>query len=801
MLDELRAAFGRSPSRDGLLLLLRRYLALGRPILLRSDLVDLFAELAAEPPASSLVGTPVEHLISTSQEATLSAPWVYLGVRPEIGRWRYLRIHTESLDLEEVSVSSYLEFRERVTDGGLGDQAWPLEVDLEPFSEGFPKLKERRSIGRGGEFMNRHLASRLFADPVRGLDRLFRFLSLHSCRGQQLMINAGIADHEALRRAVREADRHLAGRDPEAGWSEVAESLRVMGFEPGWGSTVGRMRETLQLLQSFLEAPDPGTFEALLDRIPMVFRIAIFSPHGYFGQNRVMGLPDTGGQVVYILDQVRALEREMARRLEEQGVDFEPEIAVVTRLIPENRGTSCDQRLEPIVGTRNARILRVPFRTASGEVVRHWISRFEVWPYLERFALEAEGALLAELGGRPDLVIGNYSDGNLVATLLAQRLKVTQFAIAHALEKSKYLLSALYWQENEPTYHFSCQFTADLVAMNAADCIITSTFQEVAGDDHGVGQYESYQSFTMPGLVRVVGGVDVFDPRFNVVSPGVDPGVYFPFTDGERRLRGLQPEIDELLFGDGLGDARGVLGEPDRPILLSIARMDRVKNLTSLVDWYGRSEGLRRQVNLVVVAGSVDPTSSADAEESAEIARMHELLERHHLDGQVRWVGRHLERPLAGELYRVVADRRGGFVQPALFEAFGLTVIEAMTSGLPTFATRYGGPLEIIEHGVSGFHVDPNHGDRAAELMADFFARSAADPEVWRAISEGAMERVRERYTWELYARKLMTLARVYGFWKYVTGLERTQTALYLQMLYNLVLRRRAGAMEGQPAD
>jgi len=29
-----------------------------------------------------------------------------------------------------------------------------------------------------------------------------------------------------------------------------------------------------------------------------------------------------------------------------------------------------------------------------------------------------------------------------------------------------------------------------------------------------------------------------------------------------------------------------------------------------------------------------------------------------------------------------------------------LTVIEAMGSGLPTFATRYGGPLEIIEEGV-----------------------------------------------------------------------------------------------------
>jgi sucrose synthase len=39
---------------------------------------------------------------------------------------------------------------------------------------------------------------------------------------------------------------------------------------------------------------------------------------------------------VYILDQVRALEQEMRRRLEEQGLpDIKPNIMVVTRLIPQ----------------------------------------------------------------------------------------------------------------------------------------------------------------------------------------------------------------------------------------------------------------------------------------------------------------------------------------------------------------------------------------------------------------------------------------------------------------------------------
>ena len=112
-----------------------------------------------------------------------------------------------------------------------------------------------------------------------------------------------------------------------------------------------------------------------------------------------------------------------------------------------------------------------------------------------------------------------------------------------------------------------------------------------------------------------------------------------------------------------------------------------------------------------------------------------------------------------------------------------------MASGLPTFATRYGGPLEIIQHGKSGFHVNPNEGDAAADLIADFLERAAADPSVWTRISEGALARVASRYTWRKYAERVMTLSRIYGFWKFVSNLEREETDRYLQMFYNLQYR------------
>jgi sucrose synthase len=439
----------------------------------------------------------------------------------------------------------------------------------------------------------------------------------------------------------------------------------------------------------------------------------------------------------------------------------------------------------------------VPFRSESGEVIPHWISRFDVWPYIERFSLEAEREILAELPTRPDLVVGNYSDGNLAAAIIGERLRVTKCTIAHALEKTKYLLSDLYWQDNEPQYHFSCQFTADLIAMNTADFIITSTYQEIAGTKQSAGQYESYHSYTLPGLHRVVDGIDVFDPRFNIVSPGSDPEIYFPFFESDRRLSGLHAELEDRLLNVDRPESRGDLSDPHKPVLFSMARLDRVKNLTGLVEWFGASERLRAAANLFLVAGFVDAESSSDTEEIAEIHRMHELMDRYQLDGQMRWV-KHVDRMIGGELYRFVADRRGAFVQPALFEAFGLTVVEAMVCGLPTFATCFGGPLEIIEHGVSGFHIDPNRGDRAADLMAEFFERSAEDPDHWTTISQGGIDRVNARYTWKLYAERMMTLARIYGFWKYMTNLEHAETRRYLEMLYALQFRPRAQAILDQ---
>jgi UDP-glucose:tetrahydrobiopterin glucosyltransferase len=45
---------------------------------------------------------------------------------------------------------------------------------------------------------------------------------------------------------------------------------------------------------------------------------------------------------------------------------------------------------------------------------------------------------------------------------------------------------------------------------------------------------------------------------------------------------------------------------------------------------------------------------------------------------------------------------------PKWVEAFGNVAIEALACGVPVIAYRRGGPAEIIEHGKSGWLVEPD---------------------------------------------------------------------------------------------
>lgn len=93
-----------------------------------------------------------------------------------------------------------------------------------------------------------------------------------------------------------------------------------------------------------------------------------------------------------------------------------------------------------------------------------------------------------------------------------------------------------------------------------------------------------------------------------------------------------------------------------------MARLDRVKNLTGLVELYGRNKRLQELVNLVVVCGD-HGNPSKDKEEQAEFKKMFDLIEQYNLNGHIRWISAQMNRVRNAELYRYICDTQGAFVQ------------------------------------------------------------------------------------------------------------------------------------------
>jgi glycosyltransferase involved in cell wall biosynthesis len=50
-------------------------------------------------------------------------------------------------------------------------------------------------------------------------------------------------------------------------------------------------------------------------------------------------------------------------------------------------------------------------------------------------------------------------------------------------------------------------------------------------------------------------------------------------------------------------------------------------------------------------------------------------------------------------------------------ETFGLTILEAMAFGIPVIVPPVGGPIELVEDGVQGFHIDSRNLDLLKEKV------------------------------------------------------------------------------------
>jgi glycosyltransferase involved in cell wall biosynthesis len=97
------------------------------------------------------------------------------------------------------------------------------------------------------------------------------------------------------------------------------------------------------------------------------------------------------------------------------------------------------------------------------------------------------------------------------------------------------------------------------------------------------------------------------------------------------------------------------------------------------------------------------------------------------------------------------------FLFPSFREPSGNVVFEAMSQGLPVIACDYGGPGYVVDSSC-GLKVAPSHPDDFASQLAERIVLLANQPDLFAALSAGALKRMRKIALWPTKIEAMLEL-------------------------------------------
>lgn len=408
---------------------------------------------------------------------------------------------------------------------------------------------------------------------------------------------------------------------------------------------------------------------------------------------------DTGGQTKYVIDLAKAL----AECDEIQQVDL-----ITRRIVDSNVSNDYNNPIEALVD--KVRIVRID---AGPE---EYIPKEQLWDHLDSF-MDNLTNWFNEQPRMPDLVHSHYADAGYVGVRLANLLGVPLIHTGHSLgrDKRKRLLArGVSREEIELTYNMERRIDAEEEILANADLVITSTHNEIEA------QYGLY---------------NYYDPeRMWVIPPGTDLTLFRPPKGNEK-----------INFASQL---KRFLNNPNKPLILALSRPDERKNILTLIEAYGDSKALQKVANLLIVAGCRNDISDMESGAQSVLTNILLLIDNYNLYGRVAVPKTHQSDEVPA-IYRLAATSRGVFINPALTEPFGLTLLEAAASGLPVVATENGGPVDIIANCKNGELVNPL--DKSA--ITDALLKLLQNKKIWSQKAKNGIKGVRKHYSWKAHVK------------------------------------------------
>jgi sucrose-phosphate synthase len=440
---------------------------------------------------------------------------------------------------------------------------------------------------------------------------------------------------------------------------------------------------------------------------------------------------DTGGQTKYVVELAKALgDHPNVSRVE-----------LLTRQIFDKKVDS-DYSLSEEKLSSNVSIVRLPCGP------RRYLRKEVLWPYLDIYV---DNVLqhLRKARRTPDLVHAHYADAGYVGSRLVQLLGVPLVFTGHSLGRvKKQRLAEKGSKEStiESQYNIAQRIEAEEITLGNANVVITSTNQEVEE------QYAIYENY--------------HPRRMMVIPPGVDLTRFHTKTEKQEENAPIKQQIDRFLE------------DPQKPMILALSRADERKNIASLIRAYGEHPTLKKIANLVIIAGNRDDISTMDKGARDVLTQLLLLVDRYDLYGRIAYP-KHHESDDVPKIYRIAAASKGVFINPALTEPFGLTLIEAAACGLPVVATNDGGPRDILGTCDNGILINPLD----IEEIAAAINKVLTDAALWDKYSRNSQQGAFKHYSWQSHVDKYLNVVKnVVGRPKRATDIATTKRSRLLSV-------------------
>ncbi len=433
--------------------------------------------------------------------------------------------------------------------------------------------------------------------------------------------------------------------------------------------------------------------------------ILMISVHGLIrgGELELGADADTGGQTKYVVELARALG-------ESPGVG---RVDLLTRRIGDPAvANDYGQESEPLGD--NSQIIRLP--AGPDDYLRKEL----LWDHLDSL-VDHTLDYLHQQGRTPHIIHAHYADAGYVGSRLASHLGVPLVFTGHSLgrvKRRRLLAKGQTMADVEANYQISRRIAAEEEALSLADRVIASSSNEV-------GEQYSLYDFYQPEAMRIV-------------PPGTD-------------LQRFHPPIANEWQGAIWQSIKRFLDTPEKPFILALSRPDERKNITTLLQAYGESKELQQLANLVIVAGNRDSILEMEEGPQRVMTRLLLQIDCYDLYGKVAYP-KHHDSDDVPLLYRLAASSRGVFINPALTEPFGLTLIEAAASGLPVVATEDGGPQDIIGNCRNGVLVDPLDSKAITQALLS----TLQDATKWQQYSQQGIEQAARHYSWQAHTERYL---------------------------------------------